>query len=102
MKNKMTLKVSNDTNEREMMKTMVTSLKVPKDPSQRRIMELYPQRKALRKSLAPSYYPIKDHIYYDGSSFRVRVMIEGKRISFNVTDKLTAIELRDELLSMKV
>ena len=101
MKDKMTLEVSN----REMMKMVkmvaskLTTLEVPKDPNQRRIMELYPQRKALRKSLAPSYYPIKNHIYYDGSSFRVRVMKAGKKISINVTDKLEAIRLRDELLN---
>lgn len=83
------------------MKTVNTTVKkreVPKNPNQRKIMELYPERKALRKSLAPSYYPIKHHIYFDGSSFRVRVMKNGKKISKNVSDKIVAIKLRDELL----
>jgi len=74
---------------------------VPKNPNQRRIMDLYPERKALRKSLAPSYYPIKHHIYYDGSSFRVRVMLNGEKISLNLMDKREAIETRDLLLSKK-
>ena len=84
----------------EKIKTIKTiKMDVPKDPNQRKIMELYPQRNALRKSLAPSYYPIKHHIYFDGSSFRVRVMVKGKTISINVMDKVEAIELRDYLLN---
>jgi len=81
------------------MKNRKTTMKVPKDPNQRRIMELYPRRTALRKSLAPSYYPIKNHIYYDGNSFRVRVVVGGQRISVNMTDKIQAVELRDYLLN---
>ena len=81
---------------------MKNRMGVPKDPNQRKIMELYPLRTALRKSLAPSYYPIKNHIYYDGNSFRVRVVVAGHRISVNVTDKMEAIELRDQLLNKKV
>lgn len=72
--------------------------KVPKDPSQREIMKLYPHRVSLRKSLAPSYYPVEHHIYYDGNSFRVRVRVEGKTVSRNLTDKIKAIKFRDRLL----
>jgi hypothetical protein len=68
---------------------------VPKDPNQRAIKSLSPTRKALRKSLAPSYYPITHHIYYDGSSFRVRVRTEGKTDSWNTPDKDAAIQYRD-------
>jgi len=74
---------------------------VPKDPNQRKIMKLYPPRVNLRKSLAPTYYPIKHHIYYDGSSFRVRVMVDGKRISKNIMDKNKALKQRDLLLKKK-
>lgn len=72
--------------------------KVPKDPSQRPIMDLYPERKSLRKSLAPTYYPIEHHIYYDGTAFRVRVKVDGKTISKNITDRTKAIKFRDRLL----
>jgi len=75
--------------------------KVPKDPSQRLIMNLYPKRKSLRKSLAQTYYPIEHHIYYDGTAFRVRVRVDGKTISKNLTDKNKAIKLRDRLLKKK-
>ena len=71
---------------------------VPKDPSQRLILELYPKRKNLRKSLAKTYYPIDHHLYYDGNSFRVRVRVDGKTISRNLTDKNKAIKFRDRLL----
>ena len=71
---------------------------VPKDPSQRAIMNLYPKRKSLRKSLAPTYYPIDNHIYYDGFSFRVRVRLNGKTITLNTPDKNKAIKFRDRLL----
>lgn len=68
---------------------------VPKNPDQRDIPNLYPTRKALRKSLAPSYIPIAHHVYYDGSSFRARVRIEGKTFSWNTPDKKKALEYRD-------
>ncbi len=71
---------------------------VPKDPSQRAIMKLYPTRKSLRKSLAPTYYPVAHHIYYDGNSFRVRVRLDGKTITLNTPDKNKAIKFRDRLL----
>jgi len=75
--------------------------KVPKDPSQRPIMNLYPKRQSLRKSLAPTYYPVEHHIYYDGNSFRVRVRVDGKTISRNLTDKIKAVRLRDRLLKKR-
>jgi hypothetical protein len=71
---------------------------VPKDPSQRAIMKLYPHRVNLRKSLAPTYYPVDHHIYYDGSSFRVRVRIDGQTTSINTPDKKKAVKLRNQLL----
>jgi hypothetical protein len=68
---------------------------VPKDPNQRAIKRLFPQRKALRKSLAPTYYPVAHHIYYDGTSFRVRVRTEGHTTSWNTPDKRKALKYRD-------
>jgi len=73
-------------------------MEVPKDPSQRPIMKLYPKRRSLRKSLAPTYYPVDHHIYYDGNSFRVRVRVDGKTISWNTPDKNKAVKFRDRQL----
>jgi len=78
-----------------------TLKEVPKDLSQRKIKELFPTRKALRKSLAPTYYPVTHHIYYDGTSFRVRVRIDGNTLSWNTTDKKKAIKYRDFQLLAK-
>jgi len=87
------------------MKPSITSqfktLKVPKDPNQRNIPLLFPPRKKLRKSLAPSYIPIAHHVYYNGSSFRTRVRIEGNTYSWNTQDKKKALEYRDYLLTKK-
>ena len=71
---------------------------VPKNPDQRKIMRLYPHRVNLRKSLATTYYPIDHHIYYDGNSFRVRVRVEGKTISWNTPDRNKAVKFRDRQL----
>ena len=73
-------------------------MELPKDPSQRPIMKLYPKRRSLRKSLAPTYYPVDHHIYYDGNSFRVRVRVDGKTISWNTPDKNKAVKFRDRQL----
>lgn len=73
-------------------------LEVPKDPNQRPIMQLFPKRKALRKSLAPTYYPIDDHIYYTGYSFRVRINIDGQTLSMNTPSKKKAIKYRNSIL----
>jgi hypothetical protein len=74
---------------------------VPKDPKQRNIPALFPRRKALRKSLAPTYYPIAHHVYYDGHSFRVRVRIEGETVSVSTKSKKKALKYRDRLLTEK-
>jgi len=74
------------------------SKEVPKDPSQRLIMQLYPKRVSLRKSLAKTYYPVDHHIYYDGNSFRVRIRSNGKTTSISTPDKNKAIKLRNRLL----
>jgi len=79
-----------------------TTRKVPKDPNQRNIPELFPPRVNLRKSLAPTYYPVAHHIYYDGHSFRVRVRKEGNTTSWNTPNKKEAIEYRDYLLAKKL
>lgn len=83
-------------------RTTVKVLKeVPKDPNQRNIPALFPRRKALRKSLAPTYYPVDKNIYYDGSSFRVRVRVAGETQSWNTSDKAKALKYRDYQLRAK-
>ena len=82
--------------------TTVKVLKeVPKDPNQRAIKRLFPTRVIPRKSLSPTYYPIDNHIYYDGHSFRVRVRINGVTYSWNTPSKKKAIKYRDFQLVAK-
>jgi len=75
-----------------------TKRKVPKDPSQRDIPNLFPSRINLRKSLANTYYPVEHHIYYNGFSFRVRVQVKGKTESLSTHDKEKAIKFRNRKL----
>jgi len=71
---------------------------VPKDLTQRQIKRLFPTRTIPRKSLSPTYYPVEHHIYYDGTSFRVRVRIGGKTISMSTPNKDKAIKFRNRKL----
>ncbi len=73
-----------------------------KDPRQKNIPKLFPHRKSLRKSLAESYFPIAHHVYYDGSSFRVRVRVDGKTNSWNTPDKRKALDYRDYLIVKRI
>ena len=82
-------------------KTFKTLKEVPKDLSQRAIKRLFPTRVIPRKSLSPTYYPITDHVYYDGHSFRVRVRIAGETHSWNTLNKKKALKYRDYQLLAK-
>ena len=55
-------------------------------------------KSAPRQSLSLTYIPIDHHIYYDGSSFRVRVRKDGKTTSISTPNKIKAIKKRDKLL----
>lgn len=44
-----------------------------------------------------TYVPVSDNIYHDGSSYRVRVSINGKKYSKNFSNKRKAVTYRNEL-----
>lgn len=46
-----------------------------------------------------TYVPVSHHIYYDGSSYRVRVSVEGTRYSQNFSSKKKAFAFRKSLLT---
>ena len=49
-----------------------------------------------------TYVPVSHHIYHDGSSYRVRVSVNGTRYSQNFSSKKKAMAFRKSLLSPTV
>jgi hypothetical protein len=50
-----------------------------------------------RRTSVTTYVPVSDNIYHDGSSYRVRVSIEGVKFSKNFSSKRKAVQYRNEL-----
>ena len=44
------------------------------------------------------YEPVSNNIYHDGSSYRVRVSLDGEKYSKNFSSKKQAIQYRNDLL----
>ena len=55
--------------------------------------------KTSRRTPKTTYVPVSNNVYYDGSSYRVRVSISGNKISKNFGSKRKAITFRNELLA---
>ena len=51
-----------------------------------------------RRQTVTTYVPVSDNIYHDGSSYRVRVSINGTKYSKNFSSKKKAVQYRNELL----
>ena len=56
-------------------------------------------KKTSRRQTVTTYVPIADNIYHDGSSYRVRVRVNGETVSKNFSNKRKAITYRNELWS---
>ncbi len=56
-------------------------------------------KKTTRRNQVTTYVPIADNIYHDGSSYRVRVRVEGETVSKNFSNKKKAIHFRNILLN---
>jgi len=52
-------------------------------------------RRATPKTI---YVPVSTNVYYDGSSYRVRMTLDGSRVSKNFGSKRNAISYRNQLL----
>lgn len=46
-----------------------------------------------------TYEFISDNVYYDGTSYRVRVSVNGKRQSKNFSSKKAALKFRKDMLN---
>jgi hypothetical protein len=52
-----------------------------------------------RRTPKTTYVPVSNNVYHDGSSYRVRVSINGTKYSKNFSNKKTAITYRNQLLA---
>jgi hypothetical protein len=55
-------------------------------------------KKTNTRQTVTTYVPVSDNIYHDGSSYRVRVSINGQKYSKNFSNKRKAISYRNELM----
>lgn len=51
------------------------------------------------RATASTYVPVSHHIYFDGSSYRVRASVDGTRYSQNFSSKKKAFAFRKSILS---
>ena len=52
-----------------------------------------------RRTPKTTYVPVSNNVYHDGSSYRVRVSVNGTKYSKNFSSKRNAITYRNQLLS---
>jgi hypothetical protein len=52
-----------------------------------------------RRTPKTTYVPVSNNVYHDGSSYRVRVSVNGTKYSKNFSNKKTAITFRNQLLA---
>jgi hypothetical protein len=57
------------------------------------------RKSATRKNTVTNYEAVGNNIYHDGSSYRVRVSINGNKVSKNFTNKRQAVAYRNSLLA---
>ena len=50
-----------------------------------------------RRTPKTTYVPVSNNVYHDGSSYRVRVSVNGTKYSKNFSSKRKAITYRNEL-----
>ena len=56
-------------------------------------------KKTATQTRRNSYVPVSNNIYYDGTSYRVRVSVNGEKYSKNFSSKKQAFAYRKSLLS---
>ncbi len=90
-------KTNNTTKAKSSRKTGVTkSTKTNNTPKKLTIKDA-PRNTTGRNSIT-IYVPVSHHVYYDGTSYRVRVTRGGERTSKNFGSKRKALEFRKTLL----
>jgi hypothetical protein len=54
-------------------------------------------KKTNSRQTVTTYVPVSDNIYHDGSSYRVRVRVNGETVSKNFKNKKKAVQFRNVL-----
>jgi hypothetical protein len=57
-----------------------------------------PTKLKTRKGQLTGYVSVAPNIYFDGTSYRVRVIVKGTRYSKNLTSKRAAVTYRNSIL----
>jgi len=57
------------------------------------------RRTTKKTTTGSAYEPVSNNIYHDGSSYRVRVSVNGTKYSKNFSSKKAAVQYRNQLLS---
>ncbi len=52
-----------------------------------------------RRNTVTTYVPVANNIYHDGSSYRVRVSVNGTKYSKNFSSKRAAVQYRNSLMA---
>jgi hypothetical protein len=55
------------------------------------------KKKTVTRQSLTTYVPVSDNIYHDGSSYRVRVSLNGTKYSKNFSSKRAAVQYRNQL-----
>lgn len=55
--------------------------------------------KRTTKSRKTQYVPVSNNVYHDGTSYRVRVSVDGVKYSKNFPSKKSAIAYRNSLMA---
>jgi hypothetical protein len=55
------------------------------------------KKKTVTRQPLTTYVPVSDNIYHDGSSYRVRVSLNGTKYSKNFSSKRAAVQYRNQL-----
>jgi hypothetical protein len=55
--------------------------------------------KSTTRTPLTTYVPVSHHIYHDGTSYRVRVSVNGTRYSQNFSSKKKALAFRKSLMT---
>ena len=56
-------------------------------------------KKVTRRNPVTTYVPVSNNIYFDGTSYRVRVINQGVRTSRNFHSKRAAVQFRNKLMA---